>query len=95
MDDLSISVSSTSLKKNIRILERKVASVFAQGTPCAIEFDKAKTELIHFTTSQQASSAALRLPDQTVVSPEKVVKWLGIHSDDALFFKQHVATRTS
>jgi hypothetical protein len=35
MDDLSISVSSTSLKKNIRILEREVASLFAQGTPCA------------------------------------------------------------
>jgi hypothetical protein len=82
MDDLSISASSTSLKKNIRILEREVGSLFAQGTPCVIEFDNVKIELICFTTRQHASSAVLRLPDQTVVSPKKLVKWLGIHFDD-------------
>lgn len=95
MDDISISVSSTSLRKNIRLLEKQVASLFTQGTPCAIQFDAAKTELIHFTTSQTAPTAALTLPDQTVVTPKEVVRWLSIHFDSALSFKDHVAIRTS
>lgn len=95
MDDISISVSSTSLRKNIRLLERQVASLFTQGTPCAIQFDAAKTELIHFTTGQTAPTATLTLPGQTVVIPKEVVRWLGIHFDSALSFKDHVAIRTS
>ena len=59
----------------------------------AIQFDPAKTELIHFTTGAAAPSAALTLPDLTVVKPKKVVKWLGILFDDALSFKQHVSSR--
>lgn len=95
MDDISISVSSTSLRKNIRLLEREVDSLFTQGTPCAIQFDAAKTELIHFTTGLEAPLATLTLPDQTVVTPKKVVKWLGIYFDSALSFKEHVAIRAS
>ena len=63
MDDLSISVSSTSLKKNIHLLERDIASLFAQGDTCAIQFDAAKTELIHFTTGHKAADAVLTLLD--------------------------------
>ena len=64
MDDLSISVSSTSLKKNIRLLDRDIASLF----------DAAKTELIHFTTRHKAANAVLTLPDYSVVTPRKVVR---------------------
>ncbi|KAF1934640.1 hypothetical protein EJ02DRAFT_490286, partial [Clathrospora elynae] len=81
--------------------------LFGLGTPCAIQFDSAKTELIHFTTGRQAISAVLTLqvlpgpgplhtlPDQTTVTPKKVVKWLGFHFDNALSFKEHVAIRSS
>jgi hypothetical protein len=63
MDDLSISTSSTSLKKNICLLERDIASLFAQGDICAIQFNAAKTELIYFTTGIKAANAVLNLLD--------------------------------
>jgi ribonuclease HI len=95
MDDVAISASSTSLRKNVRMLERDVATLFGLGVPCAIQFDIAKTELIHFTTGKESLAATLTLPDQTVVTPKPVVKWLGIHLDNALSFKEHVSIRTS
>lgn len=95
MDNISILVSLTSLKKNIHLLEKEVASLFSQGTPCAIQSNAAKTELIHFTTSQAALSKTLKLPDQTQISPKEVVRWLGIHLDNGLSFKAHVAMKTS
>ena len=95
MDDLSISASSTSLMKNVRTLNREISALFQKGEESAIQFDPAKTELIHFTTSQKAPLALIKLPDQTIVKPAKVVKWLGIDFDDALSFKEHIATRVS
>jgi ribonuclease HI len=95
MDDLSISVASTSLKKNIRILQREIASLFAKGDKCAIQFDAAKTELIHFTTSQKAPLATLTLPDRSIIKPNTVVKWLGIQFDSSLSFKPHINSRVS
>ena len=95
MDDISLSTSSTSLRKNTQILEREAALLFSLGTASAIKFDAAKTDLIHFTTSKKASQATLTLPDQTIVEPKTTVKWLGIHFDNALKFKEHITTRTS
>jgi len=91
MDDISISTSSTSLSKNMRVLSREVDALFRKGNELAIQFDPAKTELIHFTTGAAAPSTSLTLPDLTVVKPKKVVRWLGILFDDALSFKQHVS----
>jgi hypothetical protein len=64
MDDLSISASSTSLMKNVRTLTREISALFQKGEESAIQFDPAKTELIHFTTSQKAPLALIKLPDQ-------------------------------
>ena len=95
MDDLSISTSSTSLMKNARTLNREIDALFKKGEEMAIQFDPAKTELIHFTTSKKAPPATITLPDQTIVKPKKLVKWLGIDFDNALSFKEHIATRIS
>lgn len=95
MDDLSISASSTSLMKNARTLNREISALFRKGEEMAIQFDPAKTELIHFTTSKKAPLATITLPDQTIVEPKKLVKWLGIDFDDALSFKEHIGTRVS
>jgi hypothetical protein len=43
MDDVAISASSTSFRKNIRMLERDVTMLFGLGVPCAIQFDIAET----------------------------------------------------
>ena len=95
IDDISLTVASTSLKKNIRILQREVAKIYELGAKNAIEFDLAKTELMHFTTGREAKTASLKLPNGKVVHPKEVVRWLGIWFDPGLSFKQHVAIRTS
>jgi ribonuclease HI len=95
IDDISLTVASTSLKKNIQILEREVATIYSLGVDSAIEFDLAKTELIHFTIAKDAKTTSLRLPNQEVIEPKEVVRWLGVWFDQGLTFKQHVAIRTS
>ena len=37
----------------------------------------------------------LKLPNRSLVLPIKLVKWLGIHFDYNLKFKEHIAIRTS
>jgi hypothetical protein len=69
MDDIALVVATTSIKKNIQILEREVAKLYALGAKNAIEFDLAKTELIHFTTGKavKQASASLQLLNQEIV----------------------------
>ena len=59
MDDISLTVASTSLKKNIRILEREAAKIYELGAKNAIQFDLAETELIHFSTGKDAKRPIL------------------------------------
>jgi Reverse transcriptase (RNA-dependent DNA polymerase)/Endonuclease-reverse transcriptase len=95
MDDIALITSSTSLKKNIRILEREVAKLQELATQNAIKFDLAKTELIHFTMAKDAKTTSLKLPDGEIIQPKELVRWLGIWFDPNLTFKQHVAIRIS
>ena len=67
IDNIVLFIASTSLRKNIRILEREVQKLYQLGAINTIEFDLAKTELTHFTTSKEASSRPLLLPNKEVV----------------------------
>jgi hypothetical protein len=78
IDDIALTTSSTSLKKNVRILKREVAKLQELATENAIEFDLAKTELIHFTRIKEAKTTSFRLPSGEVVQPKELVRWLGI-----------------
>ena len=73
IDDIALITSSTSLKKNVRILEREAAKLQELANKNAIEFDLAKTELIHFTRIKEAKTASLSLPDGKVVQPKELV----------------------
>ena len=95
IDDIALVVSTTSFKNNIKILKREIAKLYKLGATNTIKFDLAKTELLHFSMAKEAKSASLRLPNQEVVKPKELVKWLGIWFDPSLLFKQHVAIRTS
>jgi hypothetical protein len=95
IDDVSISTSSTSLKKNVRLLERNIATPFGLGVPNAIQFNLLKTELLHYTTGKGSLTELLTLPDQTVIMPGSTVCWLGIHFDCGLSFKDYVSFQTS
>src|ERR1700710_2573116 len=91
MDDISLIASSKSFKQNIKILERETKVLFKLGAKNAIKFDIDKTELIYFDKSQ----LYLKLPNGNLVLPIKLVKWLGIHFDYNLKFKEYIAIRTS
>ena len=93
MDDISLTASSKSFKNNIKILKREAKDIIELGKEYAIEFDIQKTELIHFNSGKKLLS--LTLPNGSIVAPSKLVRWLGIHFDSKLKFKEHIAIRTS
>jgi Reverse transcriptase (RNA-dependent DNA polymerase) len=94
MDDIALIASSKSYKKNIEILQREAKSLITLGNKNHIEFDIDKTELIHFYISPKLV-LSLELPNEVVIEPKRLVKWLGVYFDSNLKFKEHIATRTS
>ena len=93
MDDIALIASSKSYKKNIAILEQEAKGIIELGVEYAIKFDD-KTELIHFYSSKK-QTLDLKLPNGNTILPSKLVRWLGIHFDVNLKFKEHIAIRTS
>jgi retron-type reverse transcriptase len=78
IDDFSLTVVSSSLRKNTKILEREVVKLYQLAAENAIQFDLAKTELLHFTTLKEAKVATLTLPNGEILQSKDVVRWLGI-----------------
>ena len=74
IDDIALVASSSSLKKNKLILEREAKKLYELGAQNAIQFDLAKTELIHFSTEELASTTTITLPNQEVVQPSTTAK---------------------
>ena len=95
IDDIALAVSSTSIKKNIRILEREAAKIFSLGERNAVEFDPGKTELVHFLRRYLRPRDPLRLLNGATIQLKEVVKWLGIWFDRKLDFKVHISTRVN
>ena len=64
------------------MLEKEVDRLYSLGKDLAIEFDLAKTELIHFNKGKEASTRSLRLPsNQGTIEPKELVRWLGVWYD--------------
>ena len=94
MDDIALIAFSKSFKQNIKILEREVKKLVTLGNESSIQFDIDKTELIHFFISPKIKPS-LVLPNSTIITPTRLVRWLGVHFDSNLKFKEHIAIRTS
>lgn len=95
IDDISLTTSSTSVKRNTKILEREAKNLYDFGASMGITFDLSKTELIHFATTKKAKNCGLELPDFTLIQPKESVRWLGVYFDNKLKFKTHVNTLVS
>jgi len=94
IDDISLTYASTSLKKNTRVLTAEIAKLYELASKNAIEFDLAKTELIHFSKGK-GQKESVRLPDGTRIEPSTLVKWLGVYFDQGLRFTTHVTTKAA
>lgn len=95
IDDIALTVSSQSFKKNIEIMEREVQKLQDIGFQNAVSFDLEKTELIHFENTKAARKWKLTLPNGHIVTPKSTVRWLGVWFDQKLNFNQHVNTRVA
>ena len=92
IDDFCIATSSTSAKLNCERLEKVAAGLIAQAAESRAQFDRSKTELIHFTTHRTLPTEGITIVG-LVVAPKPIVRWLGVYLDAKLSFKQHVAKR--
>ena len=92
IDDFSLSVSSTSAKKNCKAIEKIVANLIEAAKGQGVSFNPKKTELIHFTTRREPITEGVAIAGQAV-APKPLVKWLGIWFDSKLSFKQHIEKR--
>ena len=93
IDDLQISISSTSVRKNIKLLEKEIQSLFRRADESAIQFDSSKTELVNWTRSRKDQNRVLTLPNQEIVKSKELVRWLGVYFDNSLKFKHHCLIR--
>lgn len=89
IDDFSISITSTSARKNVRQLEEIASSLFVQAAAQKVAFDPGKTELIHFSRQREPILEGVRVGG-LLIAPKQLVKWLGIWFDSGLRFRQHV-----
>lgn len=95
VDDISLTVSSTSIQRNARILGKEAKKLYTLASRSNIAFDLEKTELIHWTNSPSAIEETVQLPNNQEITPKQSIKWLGIQFDVSLSFKQHVAIKTA
>jgi ribonuclease HI len=94
IDDISISTASKSLKSNTKILKEVVNQIVNLGKKKAIQFDLAKTEIIHFQRTKKVLPD-LHLPSGDIKEATKCTKWLGIWFDNTLSFKKHIQVRVN
>jgi ribonuclease HI len=94
IDDIALSSWSKSPVRNICTLEREVEKLITAGRSSAVEFDLAKTELIHFSTAHQPITTSLTMPDGASIQPKEVLRWLGVWFDRKLSWNHHVSLRT-
>jgi hypothetical protein len=96
IDDIALAVSSSSYERNARILQREVEKLTVTGQKQAIQFDLAKTELLHFTRNKKARESTILLPTGETIKPaQNAVRWLGIWFDPYLNFAEHIKIRSA
>jgi len=79
VDDFALTVSSSSYRRNIQILQKYYARLKARGSRLGVGFSVPKTVLIHWRTNRDRDliSHALVHLDGSVFAPKVEVRWLG------------------
>ena len=91
LDDIAILAKSESLENNCQILENTAKKLIQWEQNNRIEFDREKTDLIHFYWDKtDISELSIQLSENLTIKPKQEVKWLGIWFDRKLSFNSHV-----
>ena len=97
MDDFSISIASNSDEKNCRQLASIALELFKLAGDQKVLFDPSKTELIHFCRKRKPLETPVVIPVESgsdlLITPKKVVRWLGLWFDFKLSFRTHIEKR--
>jgi len=79
VDDFGLTVSSSSYRWNVQILQKLYAKLKARGARLGVGFSVPKTELIHWRTNRDRaliSKTPVHL-DRSIFMPKAEVRWLG------------------
>ena len=60
-----------------------------------MQFNHAKSDLIHFSKKRIPLQESVYLPDSTEITPSDSLRWLGIIFDRKLQFKEHVQQKAA
>ncbi|MBW0520443.1 hypothetical protein O181_060158 [Austropuccinia psidii MF-1] len=88
IDDVTHLISATSPGKAMDKLKEICRQTLDWGKKAGSEFDKKKTKLIIFS-QENIEPQSIQFGGETLLSTTEA-KWLGIHLDSQLFYKQHV-----
>jgi len=95
VDDLGLTVSSTSYRRNIQSLQRHYAVLKARGARPGVGFSVAKTELIHWRTNRDrgpVSGSPIHL-ESSIFPPKEEVRWLGYWFTPSISTTTHFTKR--
>lgn len=95
IDDIALITNSSTWEKNIKSLERATKQIYELSSKNSIQFDLAKTELMHFSSSKLTKNYPITLPNSETITPQSLIRWLGIWFDPNLKFNQHINIRTT
>lgn len=93
IDDVAVYVNNKTAEQNCNQLSQITQEIFIWADQNNMQFDDAKSELIHFEKVKKHSRNSIILPNHTELKPQTHVKWLGIWLDKKLNFKKHIETR--
>jgi len=95
VDDLGLTASSASYRRNIQILQKQYAKLKSEGARLVVGFSIPKTELIHWRTNRDRgpiSNAPIHL-DGSVFTPKNEVRWLGYWFTPSISTTPHFVKR--
>jgi ribonuclease HI len=101
LDDTSLLQSSVSIPHTIRWLRERSQYQIACGKHLGLSFSPSKSELLHCLPRDSKAKAKdlchhppLTINDRTI-QPSRSIKYLGVHIDESLTFKQHAIASAS
>ena len=95
VDDFGLTVSSTSYRRNVQLLQKRYAVLKAKGARLGVGFSVPKTELIHWRTYRDRGPVS-RSPvhlDGSIFPPKDEVRWLGYWFTPSISTTTHFTKR--